>query len=110
MSYYVIHITLLEARTKCGCFVATRPQSFNRGVRVFGKELSPQDSDNFPRFVAVFAIPHRQSVPELCLQVLLGNFRIGGTQKGKSMQNGSMMRTERHGGTRRLGIQVARTW
>jgi len=55
-------------------------------------ELLPQESNNFPRFVAVFAIPHRQSVPELCLQVLLGNFRME-AQKGKSMQNGSMMRT-----------------
>jgi hypothetical protein len=34
-------------------------------------ELLPQESDNFPRFVAVFAVPHRQSVPELCLQDLL---------------------------------------
>jgi hypothetical protein len=57
----------------------------------------PQESNNFPRFVAVVAIPRRQSVSELCLQVLLGNSVLK-AQKGKSMQNGSMMRTERYGG------------
>jgi hypothetical protein len=41
-------------------------------------EPSPQESDNFPRFVAILSIPHRQSVPELCL---LGNFRIEGTER-----------------------------
>src|SRR3984957_16837311 len=44
-------------------------------------ELLPQESNNFPRFAAVVAIPRRQSVPELCLQVLLGDFRIGGTER-----------------------------
>jgi hypothetical protein len=39
-------------------------------------ELLPQESDNFPRFVAVFAFPHRQFVPELCLQVLQAIIRI----------------------------------
>jgi len=38
-------------------------------------------------------IPRQQSDPELCPRVL----RIG-AQKGKSMQNGSMMRTKRYGG------------
>jgi hypothetical protein len=37
---------------------------------------SPQESDNFPRFVAIFAFPHRQSVPELCLQDLQAIFLI----------------------------------
>jgi len=45
-------------------------------LQSLGKELSPQESNNVPRFVAVFAIPHRQSVPELCLQVLQAIFRI----------------------------------
>jgi len=39
-------------------------------------EPSPQESNNFARFVAVFAIPHRQFVPELCLQVLQAIIRI----------------------------------
>ena len=69
------------------------------GIRaeVCSPKLSPQESNSVPRFVAVFAIPHRQSVPELCLQVLR-RFSALEAQKGKSMQNGSMMRTERHGG------------
>jgi len=70
--------------------------------------LSPQESNNFARFVAVFAIPHRQSVPELCLQVLLGNFCITGTErKIHAKRKHDANRTTRR--TRRLGVQVART-
>jgi hypothetical protein len=69
----------------------------------------PQESNNFPRFVADVAIPRRQSVPELCLQVLLGDFRIGGTErKIHAKRKHDANRTTRR--TRRLGIQVARTW
>src|SRR6266481_6193648 len=72
-------------------------------------ELLPQESNDFPRFVAVVAIPRRQSVPELCLQVLLGNFRIEGTErKIHAKRKHDANRTTRR--TRRLGIQVARTW
>ena len=70
---------------------------------------SPQESDNFPRFVAVFAIPHRQSVPELCLQVLLGTFCITGTErKIHAKRKHDANRTTRR--TRCLGVQVARSW
>src|ERR1700688_4088246 len=70
---------------------------------------SLQESNNFPTFVAVVAIPRRQSVPELCLQILLGNFRIGGTErKIHAKRKHDSNRTTRR--TRRLGIQVARTW
>src|SRR5258707_7401161 len=70
---------------------------------------SPQESNNFARFVAVFAIPHRQFVPELCLQVLLGNFCITGTQrKIHAKRKHDANRTTRR--TRCLGVQVARTW
>src|SRR5260370_9953797 len=70
---------------------------------------SPQESDNFPWFVAVFAIPHRQSVPELCLQVLLGTFCITGTErKIHAKRKHDANRTTRR--TRCLGVQVARTW
>ena len=72
-------------------------------------ELLPQESNNFPRFVAVVAIPRRQSVPELCLQVLLGNFRIEGTErKIHAKRKHDANRTTRR--TRCLGVQVARTW
>jgi hypothetical protein len=48
-------------------------------------------------------------VPELCLQVLLGNFRIEGTErKIHAKRKHDTNRTTRR--TRRLGIQVARTW
>jgi len=70
---------------------------------------SPQESDIFPRFVAVFAIPPRQSVPDLCLQVLLGNFRIEGTErKIHAKRKHDANSTTRQ--TRCLGVQVARTW
>ena len=70
---------------------------------------SPQESDNFPRFVAVFAIPHRQSVPKLCLQVLLDTFCITGTErKIHAKRKHDANRTTRR--TRCLGVQVARTW
>jgi hypothetical protein len=82
---------------RCNCFemwwpgreLNPRRQPF-QGCALRGKiggsihaasELLPQESNNFPRFAAVVAIPRRQSVPELCLQVLLGDFRIGGTER-----------------------------
>src|ERR1700674_4370953 len=51
----------------------------------------------------------QQSVPELCLQVLLGNFRIEGTErKIHAKRKHDANRTTRR--TRCLGVQVARTW
>src|ERR1700719_3287448 len=66
-------------------------------------ELLPQESNNFPRFVAVVAIPRRQSVPELCLQVLQAIFRTGDIErKIHAKRKHDANRTTRR--TRRLEI------
>src|SRR6266478_8694878 len=69
--------------------LSPRRQPF-QGCDLWGKlkalfMLSPsycrRKAITFLNLLRLSPIPRRQSVPELCLQVQLGNFRIGGTER-----------------------------